>query len=329
MIVLGIETSCDETAAAILKNTQIVAEAVFSQTEHAQYGGVVPELASRDHIRKLPPMVISLFKDSGIEPKAIDAVAVTAGPGLPGALIIGASFAKAFAYANKIPIIAVNHLEGHIFAVSLTSRILPPFLILLVSGGHTEIVSVDDLGVYHTLGATRDDAVGEAFDKVAQAIGLQYPGGPQIQEIAGSGDKDAIHFPRAMMNSGDFDFSFSGLKTAVLNLLDEWGTKKAAENIANIAASFQEAVVDTLLGKLAFAVERTGISKVAIVGGVASNRRLRTKAGAKKWELFIPESKYCTDNAAMIAAAGLFHLERGEYSKLNFTTKPSWKIDEV
>ena len=329
MIVLGIETSCDETAVSIFDGNSPIADIVYTQSVHSSFGGVVPELASRHHIRKLASMVKSVLEQSKIPADDIDAVAVTSGPGLPGALLIGTTFAKGFAYAQNIPIIAVNHLEGHIFAAKLGCEIEPPFIALLVSGGHTEIAKVLDWGKYETLGVTRDDAAGEAFDKVAQVLGLPYPGGPEIQMLAEKGDPNSIKFPRAMMKSGDLDFSFSGLKTAVINLLYDWGADKVRQNIENISASFQQAVVDTLLGKLQTAVERTGIKTVAIVGGVAANQKLRIDAKNMEWKICIPPLKYCTDNGTMIAAAGYFHLADGETTPLNFRINPSWKLDEI
>ncbi|MCD6594294.1 tRNA (adenosine(37)-N6)-threonylcarbamoyltransferase complex transferase subunit TsaD [bacterium] len=329
MIVLGIETSCDETAVSLFDGNSAIVEIIYTQSVHSSFGGVVPELASRHHIKKLYPMVKSALGQSKITAADIDAIAVTAGPGLPGALLVGATFAKGFAYARNIPIVAVNHLEGHIFAAKLGCEIEPPFLALLVSGGHTEIAKIIDWGEYKTLGATRDDAAGEAFDKVAQVLGLPYPGGPEIQMLAEQGNPNLINFPRAMMKSGNLDFSFSGLKTAVINLLYDWGADKVQKNIEDISASFQEAVVDTLLGKLKIAVEETGIDTVAIVGGVAANERLRIKSKEMGWNVCIPPLKYCTDNGTMIAAAGYFHLQKAETTSLTFSTKPNWELDEI
>ncbi|RKZ32225.1 tRNA (adenosine(37)-N6)-threonylcarbamoyltransferase complex transferase subunit TsaD [bacterium] len=327
MIVLGIETSCDETAVSVVSENEILAELVYSQKVHSAYGGVIPELASRQHIKKLYPMMNAIWEQSGILPADINIVAVTSGPGLPGALIIGTLFAKGFAFARKIPIIPINHLEGHIFAAKLgCDDFEPPFLALLVSGGHTEIIRVDDWGIYETLGNTRDDAAGEAFDKVARVLGLPYPGGPEIQKLAEIGDSDFIDFPRPMLNSGDLDFSFSGLKTAVINLLYDWGREKVEQNLSHICASFQEAVVDTLLGKIQMAVEKTGIHTITIVGGVAANKRLRKKASQLDADVCIPPLKYCTDNATIIAMAGMFHFSNNHIAPISFNIHPGWKL---
>ena len=314
MVILGIETSCDETAVAIIDDERILAEEVYSQTVHAEYGGVVPELASRDHIKKLFQMVNRALASADIEPKHVAGIAVTAYPGLPGAVLAGISFAYGMSTALNIPLIKINHLEGHLFTAKFAVAAKPPFLALLVSGGHTEIILVEDWGRYDILGSTRDDAAGEAFDKVAQVLGLPYPGGPQIQALAETGNPNAIAFPRAMAKSDDLDFSFSGLKTAVINLLDEWGIDKVTKMLPDIAASFQEAVVDTLLNKVAVASKITGIKEIAIVGGVASNKRLKQKAEQFGYGLRIPPEKYCTDNGVMIAFAGHFHIKQGSLS---------------
>ncbi len=330
MIVLGIETSCDETSVALVDDAgSVLGELVYSQTVHSRYGGVVPELASRHHIRKLYPMTRDLLESAGVSYDKIGAVAVTAGPGLPGSLLVGTTFAKGFAYPGQKPIIAVNHLEGHIFAAKLACPgFEPPFLALLVSGGHTDIVMVRRWGEYEVLGSTRDDACGEAFDKVAKILGLPYPGGPQIQKCAEGGDPQFINFPRAMLKSGDFDFSFSGLKTAVLNLVYRMGEDDVRRHLADICASFQEAVVDTLVGKLRAAVSHCSTDRVAIVGGVAANRRLRQVASQQGWKLCIPPIKYCTDNATVIALAGAFHLRRGEKTPYDFMINPAWRLSE-
>lgn len=313
MKILGIETSCDETSAAIIDGENILAEVVFTQSIHSLFGGVVPELASRDHIRKLYPTVRHAFSLSGLTPQQIDAIAVSEKPGLPGATLVGISFASGFSCAAKVPAIWVDHLEGHIFTAGFAAGAKPPFLALLVSGGHTELILVERWGEYELLGTTRDDAAGEAFDKVAQILGLPYPGGPAIQKSSENGDPDAFHFPRAMQRSGDLDFSFSGLKTAAMNLINAIGASEAREKIADIAASFQEAVVDTLLIKVALATNLVGIKQVAIIGGVAANLRLREKASEMGWDLKIPPPKYCTDNATMIAMAGHFHIDNGNF----------------
>ncbi|MCD6417850.1 tRNA (adenosine(37)-N6)-threonylcarbamoyltransferase complex transferase subunit TsaD [bacterium] len=316
--ILGIETSCDETAVAIIHNEDILAEAVYTQKIHSRYGGVIPEFASRDHIRKLYPMVKDIFSSALVKPDDLDGVAVSSYPGLPGALLVGYSFAKGLTFAADVPLVKVNHLEGHLFAAKFSGA-EPPFIALLVSGGHTEIIFVREWGVYEILGTTRDDAAGEAFDKIAQILGLPYPGGPQIQKLAEGGNPDAIKFPRAMMKSNDYDFSFSGLKTAAINLLYDWGAEKVRNNIGDICASFQEAVVDSLLNKLSRAVKEFEVDEIVIVGGVAANERLRQKAYEIFKDVKIPPKKYCTDNGAMIAFAGKFHLERGETEFTEFS----------
>ncbi len=326
MKVLGIETSCDETAVSIIENNTILSEQVYSQTVHESLGGVVPELASRDHIKKLYVLACEVLDKSGLAISDIDAIAVTAGPGLPGSLIIGVSFAKAIALMNKIPIIAINHLEGHVFGVKLSYEITPPFLALLVSGGHTELIYVHNWGDYKLLGTTRDDAAGEALDKAAKVIGLSYPGGPEIQKIAEKGDPRSFRFPIAMLHSDDFDFSFSGLKTAFALTIRKLGIEKTKRNLANILASYQDAIVDSLLLKLDRASKKFGINRIVISGGVAASKRLREKATVKNWELYMPETKYCTDNASMIALAGEFYLLKGQQTPMNFPINSSWML---
>ena len=326
MIVLGIETSCDETAVSIISGRKVLSEKIYSQEVHAKYGGVVPELASRDHIKKLFPLTREAFSDAGLAPQDIEGVAVSAGPGLPGALLVGTTFAKGLATALNIPIIAINHLEGHIFIIRLLYELPTPFLALLVSGGHTELVLVKEWGEYDVLGTTRDDAAGEAFDKAAKALGLPYPGGPSIEKLAKNGNPKAFDFPRAMLKSGDLDFSFSGLKTALINMLRKLKKNEVENRLADIAASFQEAVVDSLIVKLADAVRLTGTKYVALVGGVAANERLREKVSELGVKLYAPPKKYCTDNATMIACAGEFYLEKGVSSPLTFSIKPNWGL---
>ncbi len=331
MIVLGIETSCDETSVAVVRgeDEQILAELVYSQSIHSRYGGVVPELASRHHIKKLFPMTRQVLEEAKIAPEGIDIIAVTAGPGLPGSLLVGTTFAKGFGLPRKIPIVAVNHLEGHIFAVRAgCENFAPPFLTLLVSGGHTDLIFVREWGKYEILGSTRDDACGEAFDKVAKILGLPYPGGPQIQKCAEGGNPEFVHFPRAMLDSGDLDFSFSGLKTAVINTLEKLGEQVVREHLSDICASFEQAVVDTLIAKLHAAAKKTGTDRIAIVGGVAANRRLRQTAASQNWNLCIPPIKYCTDNATVIALAGIFRARRGEFAPYDFMINPAWRLEE-
>jgi N6-L-threonylcarbamoyladenine synthase len=320
MNILGIETSCDETAAAVVSRGHIVRSSVVaSQTAvHCPYGGVVPELASRKHLEVISSVVAAAIERSGILENQIDAVAVTQGPGLVGALLVGFSFAKAYAYARNIPCVGVNHLEGHIHSVFLEAdRPEFPFVALLVSGGHT--------GIYHVLshtdcklmGQTRDDAAGEAFDKVAKMLGLGYPGGVAIEEISRKGDISHIRFPRPYLDKTDSDFSFSGLKSAVRRYIE---THDFKENIADIVAGFQESVADVLSFKLTQATLSRQCCRMAVVGGVAANSRLREKVKASAVEnglsVFIPSLEYCGDNAAMIAAAGYHHLRAGRIGSL-------------
>ncbi|MCS3917875.1 tRNA (adenosine(37)-N6)-threonylcarbamoyltransferase complex transferase subunit TsaD [Fervidibacter sacchari] len=337
MLVLGIETSCDETSAAVVENKVWVrSNIVLTQTKlHEPFGGIVPEIASRKQMEFIAPVVQQALSDAGVTWRDLDAVAVTNRPGLIGSLVVGVSFAKAVALTHNLPLIPINHLEGHVFSVFLKERDEGrgtrgeeqktgdwqdwefPFLCLLVSGGHTELIWVKDVGDYEVLGRTRDDAAGEAFDKVARALGLGFPGGPAIDKASENGDPNAIAFPRADLTPS-LDFSFAGLKTAVVRYLkglEERLKRKPNPTVADIAASFQEAVVDMLLTNLERAAELTDAERVAVVGGVAANRRLRQKllslAEKRRWQLALPELKWCTDNAAMIACAASFRMERG------------------
>ena len=315
MNILGIETSCDETAAAVVGNGRIVRSSVVaSQTAvHHPYGGVVPELASRKHLEAISRVVHEALDRSGIASNRLDAVAVTQGPGLIGALLVGFSFAKAYAYALKIPCVGVNHLEGHIHSVFLESDSPEfPFVALLVSGGHTGIYHVTSHIDCELMGQTRDDAAGEAFDKVAKMLGLGYPGGGVIEEISRKGDVSRIRFPRPYLDKADSDFSFSGLKSAVRRHIE---THDFREHIADIAAGFQEAVADVLAFKLTQAAQFRQCGRIAVVGGVAANARLREKvrmsAGETGLSVFIPSPSFCGDNAAMIAASGYHYLQAG------------------
>ncbi len=340
VLVLAIETSCDETSAAVVEDkVQVRSNVVLSQTKlHEPFGGIVPEIASRKQMEFIAPVVQQALMDAKVHWRDLDAIAVTNRPGLIGSLLVGVSFAKAIALAHNLPLIPINHLEGHVFSVFLQEREEErgtrdemgegkrkvwsgewdfPFLCLLVSGGHTELIWVRDVGDYEVLGRTRDDAAGEAFDKVARALGLGFPGGPAIDKAAEGGDPNAIAFPRADLTP-TLDFSFAGLKTAVVRYLkglEERLKRKPNPTLADLAASFQEAVVDMLLSNLERAAEVTGAERVAVVGGVAANRRLRQKllalAERKRWRLALPALKWCTDNAAMIACAASFRLERG------------------
>jgi len=322
MLVLGIESSCDDTAAAVWDDGTVRSNVVSSQTDlHEEYGGVVPELASRDHQRLIVPVVHRALDDASVEPSALDAVAVTHGPGLPGSLLVGLSFAKAFARGLDLPLIGMNHLEGHVYSVDLEPPAPErPFLCLVVSGGHTELVHVDENFHHDVLGRTRDDAAGEAFDKVAQLFGLGYPGGPAIDRHAEAGDPEFHDFPRTRLD--DLDFSFSGLKTSVLYYLrdrsDAERTRLLGDHLDDLCASVQAAVVDVLVDALRRAVNETGAEHVAVVGGVAANSSLRQRVEALGREegvgVSVPDPAYCMDNAAMIAQAGAQRLAAGHTS---------------
>ncbi len=331
MLVLGIETSCDETSASMVKDgKKILSDIVYSQLVHEKYGGVVPELASREHIRTLIPVVQSALKKAQISKEQIEGVAVTYGPGLVGSLLVGLSFAKGLSYSLGIPFLGINHLEGHIFSIFLENpRLKAPFICIIVSGGHSELILVKDKGEYHSLGRTRDDAAGEAFDKVAKLLGIGYPGGPAIDKISPKGDPDFFRFPRAFLK-GSFDFSFSGLKTAVALYVSKRKSQSSDFPTQDIAASFQEAVVDVLIEKSIKAALSKNVKKIVCVGGVARNSRLRKKFKQRckdeKFKVFFPSPILCTDNAAMIAACGDFHLSRGESSDLDLNAVPQAEL---
>ena len=333
MTVLGLETSCDETAAAVIDGGgRLLSNVVLSQQDHAAYGGVVPELASRAHLRTLQPVVEQSLREADASLEDLDAVAVTFGPGLVGSLLVGVNFAKALAWGRGLDLIGVHHLEGHLFSARLGGGggLEAPFVALLVSGGHTELIHVPEYGRYRCLGRTLDDAAGEAFDKVARLLGLlsstsAVHGGRVVAEAAEDGDPGAVDLPRARPGrDGLLDFSFSGLKTAVRRRLADGGGP--APSTGDLAASFQEAVVDVLVGRAGEAVDATGVERVALVGGVAANRRLRARLGEalepRGVALFVPEPVLCTDNAAMIAAAGRFRLLRGERSDWSLDADP-------
>jgi len=337
MRVLGIETSCDETAAAIVEGGRRVrADVVATQIAvHSPYGGVVPELASRHHVLNLVPVVRQALGDAGLELGAVEGIAVTRGPGLAGALLCGVQLAKAIAFARGLPLVGVNHLEGHLMAVFLDDgegSEEPPFphLALLVSGGHTALVAAEAVGRYRLLGATRDDAAGECFDKVAKMLGLGYPGGVTIERLAGPGDPGAVRFPRALPRRDDLDFSFSGLKTAVATHLARVGRPDGQE-LADLCASFQQAVVDVLVRKTRVARRQTGLRHLVVAGGVAANARLRdalrAMADEEEIRLYVPPPRRCTDNAAMIAAAGTPRLGRGERAGLDLNAVPGLRLD--
>lgn len=333
MLVLGIESSCDETAAAVVKDGRyILSSLVATQIPfHKRFGGVVPEIASRKHLEFITPIIKQSLKEAGVTLQDIEGMAVTQGPGLVGSLLVGISVAKAIAYAHKKPLVGVNHLEGHISAIFLEKN-LPefPFIALVVSGGHTVLYYAKQMGTYQMLGATRDDAAGEAFDKVAKILNLGYPGGVVIDKLSKEGRADAIFFPRALSNKDSFDFSFSGIKTAVVNYLSTRSGPLSSEEIADVVASFQEAVVDILISKTIQAVHNFNCSSIVVCGGVAANSRLRKKMrekGEKEgFSIFIPRLDFCTDNAAMIAAAGNYYLERGYTSPLSMNAISRWLL---
>jgi len=327
-MVLGIESSCDEMAAAVVEDGRVIrANVVQSQDDvHAVYGGVVPELASRDHVRVVSAVVARALAEAGLEPSELDGVAVTAGPGLVGSLLVGLSFGKAFAYRAGVPLVGVHHLEGHLVAAELSGDgIERPYLGLVVSGGHTALYHMGDLAGPRLLGQTRDDAVGEAFDKVAKLLGLGFPGGPAVSRAAERGDPGAVDFPRPMAKKPGLDFSYSGLKTAVALEVERRGGSGALgdEDVADIAASFELAAVASLVQRTRRALRAEGLSRVAVVGGVAANRVLREQmraAGERGgWQVVFPPAELCTDNAVMIAAAGSRLLERGERDGLELS----------
>lgn len=333
--ILAIESSCDETAAAVINNGRYVrSNVISSQIElHKLYGGVVPEIASRKHIEKINQVIEQALKDAGTTLDDMDAIGVTYGPGLVGALLVGVAEAKAIAYAKKLPLVGVHHIEGHISANYIEHPELePPFLCLVVSGGHTHLVCVKEYGRYEILGRTRDDAAGEAYDKVARAIGLGYPGGPKIDRLAKEGNADAVKFPKAHIEGAPYDFSFSGLKSAVLNYINGCQMKGQTYDPADIAASFQKAVVDVLVEKSMMAAEEYGMNKFAIAGGVASNSALRKgmreACEERNIQFYHPSSIYCTDNAAMIGAAAYYEYLAGTRHGWDLNAVPNLKLGE-
>ncbi|MCL0067953.1 tRNA (adenosine(37)-N6)-threonylcarbamoyltransferase complex transferase subunit TsaD [Peptococcaceae bacterium] len=335
VVILGIETSCDETSAAVvIDGVDVASNIIASQVDlHAKFGGVVPEVASRKHLELIDCVVLEALENAKINFKDINAVAVTNGPGLVGALLVGVMAAKALSYALKVPLIAVNHLEAHIYANFLEKPDVEfPTLCLVVSGGHTDLVLIKHHGSYELLGSTLDDAAGEAFDKVARAIGLGYPGGPLIDKLAQGGNADTIDFPRVYLEGGSLDFSFSGLKTAVLNYLNSAKQKNVEINTANLAAAFQQAVVDVLVDKTILAAERYGVKVIMLAGGVASNRCLRNqlKKAADKcgFKVIYPQPILCTDNAAMVACCGYYKYLRGEFADFKLNAVPGLALGE-
>lgn len=333
--ILGIESSCDETAASVVKNgREVLSNVISSQIDlHTLYGGVVPEIASRKHIERINQVIEEALTTANMTLDDLDAIGVTYGPGLVGALLVGVAEAKAISYAKKLPLVGVHHIEGHISANYIENPDLePPFVCLVVSGGHTHLVVVRDYGKYEILGRTRDDAAGEAFDKVARAIGLGYPGGPKIDKISKEGNPDAIAFPRPKFEDSPYDFSFSGLKSAVLNYLNGCQMKGIEINRADVAASFQKAVCDVLVEHAMIAVKESGLNRFAIAGGVASNSALRAafeKACAERQiEFYHPSPIFCTDNAAMIGAAAYYEFIAGKRDGLDLNAVPNLKLGE-
>lgn len=335
VLILAVESSCDETAAAVVKNgREILSNVIYTQIAlHTVYGGVVPEIASRKHIEKINQVIETALQEAGVTLEDITAVAVTYGPGLVGALLVGVAEAKAIAYAAKKPLVGVHHIEGHVSANFIEHPDLePPFVCLIVSGGHTHLVVVKDYGEFEILGRTRDDAAGEAFDKVARAVGLGYPGGPKIDKAAKEGNKHAVEFPRAKVEGAPYDFSFSGLKSSVLNYINHARMTGEEISVPDLAASFQNAVVEALVSRTTAAAKELGYDKVAIAGGVASNSALRAgmeeacrKEGLK---LYYPSPGYCTDNAAMIGVAGYYEYINGTRHGWDLNAVPNLKLGE-
>lgn len=335
VLILAIESSCDETAAAVVRNgREVLSNVINTQIAiHTEYGGVVPEIASRKHIENINPVVKMALSDAGVTLDDITAIGVTYGPGLVGALLVGVAEAKAIAFAKNKPLVGVHHIEGHISANYVENKELePPFVALVVSGGHTHLVKVNDYGEYEIVGKTRDDAAGEAFDKVARAIGLGYPGGPKIDKIAKEGNPDAIEFPRAHVDDAPYDFSFSGIKSAVLNYINSANMHGEEINRADVAASFQKAVVDALVSRAVRLTKESGMDKLAIAGGVASNSALRetVKLECEKNNIrfFSPSPKLCTDNAAMIGAAAYYEYIKGVRHGYDLNAVPNLKLGE-
>lgn len=333
--ILAIESSCDETSAAVVVNgRKVLSNVISSQIDiHKKFGGVVPEVASRMHIEAINWVVEEALNEAGVTLKDIDAIGVTYGPGLVGALLVGLQYAKGLAYSLDIPLIGVNHIEGHICANFIQYEDLePPFVTLVVSGGHTFIVYMKDFGDFEVIGQTRDDAVGEAYDKVARAVGLGYPGGPKIDKLAKEGNEEAIKFPKAKFNENTLDFSFSGVKSAVLNYLNKMNMQNQEINKADVVASFQKAVVDVLCENVFETCKRKKINKIAIAGGVASNsylrKRLIDEGNKKNISILFPAPILCTDNAAMIGSAAYFELQKKNISNLDLNAKPNLKLGE-
>lgn len=336
LLTLAIETSCDETSAAVLKNgREVLSNVISTQIEqHKKFGGVVPEVASRKHVENVDMVIQDALDEAGVNLSQIDHIGVTYGPGLVGALLVGVSTAKAMAYALNIPLVGVNHIEGHIYANFIEDPDLePPFLCLIVSGGHSHLAYVRDYGEYEIMGKTRDDAVGEAFDKVARAMGLGYPGGPIIDQLAKLGDANAIHFPRVYLENDSYDFSFSGLKSAVLNYLNSQSQKGEEIKVEDVAASFQQAVMEVLIHKTLEGARQKNVNKIVLAGGVAANSALREglkkKAEALGLQVRYPSLQLCTDNAAMIGCAAYYNYLKGNTADLYLNAVPNLKLGEV
>ena len=331
--ILAIESSCDETSAAVVVDgREVLSNVIASQIDtHKKFGGVVPEVASRMHIEVISGVVEEALEEANVTLDQIDAIGVTYGPGLVGALLVGLQYAKGLAFATKKPLIGVNHIEGHICANYIQHKDLkPPFVSLVVSGGHTFIVHVKDYGEYEVIGQTRDDAAGEAYDKVARALGLGYPGGPKIDKLSKEGNPNAIEFPRAKFQEETLDFSFSGVKSAVLNYLNKCKMQNVEVNAADVAASFQKAVVDVLTENVLLTCKKRKVNKIAIAGGVASNSSLRENlikvAGKKGIDVLFPDMILCTDNAAMIGSAAYYNFMNGKENNLSLNAKPNLKL---
>ena len=336
ILTLGIESSCDETAAAVLRDgRELLSNVISTQIPlHRKYGGVVPEIASRRHIVNVMPVIDEALQKAEVALSDVDQVAVTYGPGLVGALLVGVSAAKALAFARNVPLIGVNHLEGHIFANFLSHKELePPFMALVVSGGHTALIHVVGYNHFLLMGQTRDDAAGEAFDKIARVMGLPYPGGPEIDRLAAKGDENAVDFPRALREKGNYEFSFSGLKSAVLNYLNEMQMKRIEVNKTDVAASFQKAVIEVLVQKSLEALSETKLDTLVLAGGVAANsaleHRLREASAEHGIRFYYPNKILCTDNAAMIACRGYYQSQAGLFSDLRLNAVPGLSLQSV
>ncbi|KAA3619407.1 MAG: tRNA (adenosine(37)-N6)-threonylcarbamoyltransferase complex transferase subunit TsaD [Calditrichaeota bacterium] len=332
MKILAIESSCDETAAAVFEDEILLSNIIASQEVHIEYGGVVPELASRAHIAKISAIVGKALKSAHCTVEDIDAVAATYGPGLAGSLIVGVTFAKGLALAHNLPFLGINHIEGHIFSASIeNSELRPPFLALVISGGHSLLVLVQGVGTYQILGTTIDDAAGEAYDKVAKIIGLPYPGGPNIDNLASQGDESFVKFPVARIKNQPYCFSFSGLKTAVLYKYRSLSEAEQNTHRADIAACFQKAVIDAICPKITAAMQEFNLEKMVMVGGVARNSALRATmkelSVKQRFQLFVPAGIFCTDNAAMIGKVAQLRFANGEKSELDLSVSPNLSID--